>query len=294
MNTEEFFDQKFTKGWIPFSKKIANYGVVGKQRFEQISNEKELDDHNVLYVAMTRPVEQLILISNLKKRTPKTDELKNTYPSLIQNYLQIKNVANDLDTDSAFYFEGKKRTVVESKNIKKETNDFYIESKTKRWKDSLMTQSYAPEEVKQNSPKLWGILIHDLLSKIESSEDIDWVLKEASIQGKIKNEKIDSIREIILNVINHTELASYFTNDYTVWNERDILIPNKDNVRPDRLMYNGENLVLIDYKTGKAKKQDVDQIKYYENIISEIFYDKPISSYLVYIQEKTNVNVVVV
>ena len=157
-----------------------------------------------------------------------------------------------------------------------------------------MTQSYAPEEVKQNSPKLWGILIHDLLSKIESSEDIDWVLKEASIQGKIKNEKIDSIREIILNVINHTELASYFTNDYTVWNERDILIPNKDNVRPDRLMYNGENLVLIDYKTGKAKKQDVDQIKYYENIISEIFYDKPISSYLVYIQEKTNVNVVVV
>ncbi|MDB4608705.1 UvrD-helicase domain-containing protein [Flavobacteriaceae bacterium] len=294
MNTEEFFDQKLTKGWIPFSKKIANYGAVGKQRFEEISNEKELDDHNVLYVAMTRPVEQLILISNLKKRTPKTDELKNTYPSLIQNYLQIKNVANDLDTDSVFYFEGKKRTVVESKNIKKETNDFYIESKTKRWKDSLMTQSYAPEEVKQNSPKLWGILIHDLLSKIESSEDIDWVLKEASIQGKIKNEKIDSIREIILNVINHTELASYFTNEYTVWNERDILIPNKDNVRPDRLMYNGENLVLIDYKTGKAKKQDVDQIKYYENIISEIFYDKPINSYLVYIQEKTNINVVVV
>ena len=64
-----------------------------------------------------------------------------------------------------------------------------------------MTQSYEPDEVKQNSPKLWGILIHDLLSKIESSEDIDWVLKEASIQGKIKNEKIDSIREIILNVI---------------------------------------------------------------------------------------------
>ena len=92
-------------------------------------------------------------------------------------------------------------------------------------------------------------------------------------------------REMLTEVVDHPLLKSFFSAAYTVWNERDILIPDSENIRPDRLMENEHELILIDYKTGKPKKEDRQQIEHYKQVVSQVFTGKEIKTYLVYIQE---------
>ena len=63
---------------ISFSNKVQNYGSAGIKLSDQIRYANELDALNVLYVALTRSIEQLILISN------GAASKKNSYPEMIQ------------------------------------------------------------------------------------------------------------------------------------------------------------------------------------------------------------------
>ena len=139
-------------------------------------------------------------------------------------------------------------------------------------------------ESKQNSPKVQGILIHELLAKIEIATDVDWVLEEACALGKIDLNTTETFKQMLTDLLDHPVLKPFFRDVYTVWNERDILIPDSENIRPDRLMENEHEIVLIDYKTGKPKNEDRQQIEHYKNIISQVFKYKKVKTYLVYIQ----------
>jgi ATP-dependent exoDNAse (exonuclease V) beta subunit len=273
LETEEFFGETISKGWIPFTKRVETYGEQGKALFDKVQRANELDALDVLYVAMTRPVEQLIMISN--GAAAKQD----SYPSFIQNFLNING-----KEEEAVLTLGEKRSVVINQDFRTEQGVFSIEAKAKDWQKNLMLQAYSQPESKQNSPKVQGILIHELLAKIEIATDIDWVLEEACALGKIDLNTTETFKQMLTDLVDHPVLKPFFRDVYTVWNERDILIPDSENIRPDRLMENKHEMVLIDYKTGKPKNEDRQQIEHYKNIISQVFKYKKVKTYLVYIQ----------
>ena len=155
-----------------------------------------------------------------------------------------------------------------------------------------MLQAYSHPESKRNAPKVQGILIHELLAKIEIASDTDWVLEEACALGKIDLNATETFKQMLTEVVDHPLLKSFFSAAYTVWNERDILIPDSENIRPDRLMENEHELILIDYKTGKPKSEDRQQIEHYKQVISLDIVGKEIKKYLVYIQEGKKVAIV--
>jgi ATP-dependent exoDNAse (exonuclease V) beta subunit len=281
LDTEEFFGEDMSKGWIPFTKRVETYGEQGKALFDKVQQANELDALNVLYVAMTRPVEQLILISN--GAATKQD----SYPSFIQNYLNING-----KEEEAFLTLGKKRSVGINQGFKAEQGVFPIEAISKDWQKNLMLQAYSQPESKRNSPKVQGILIHELLAKIEIASDIDWVLEEACALGKIDLNTTETLKQMLTDVVDHPLLKPFFSNAYTVWNERDILIPGSENIRPDRLMENECEMVLIDYKTGKPKDEDHQQIAHYKKVVSQVFKGKKVKTYLIYIQEEKKIQVV--
>ena len=273
LETEEFFGETISKGWIPFTRRVETYGEQGKALFDKVQRENELDALDVLYVAMTRPVEQLIMISN--GAAAKQD----SYPSFIQNFLNING-----KEEEAVLTLGEKRCVVINQDFRTEHGVFSIEAKAKDWQKNLMLQAYSQPESKRNSPKVQGILIHELLAKIEIATDVDWVLEEACALGKIDLNTTETFKQMLTDVLDHPVLKPFFSDAYTVWNERDILIPDSENIRPDRLMENEHEMVLIDYKTGKPKNEDRQQIEHYKNVVSQIFKYKKVKTYLVYIQ----------
>ena len=281
LDTEDFFGEDISKGWIPFTKRVETYGEQGKALFDKVQHANEFDALNVLYVAMTRPVEQLILISN--GAATKLD----SYPSFIQNFLNING-----KEEATVFTLGQKRSILVNQGFEAEHGFFPIETISKDWQKNLMLQAYSQPESKRNSPKVQGILIHELLAKIEIASDIDWVLEEACALGKIDLNTTETFKQMLTDVVDHPVLKPFFSNAYTFWNERDILIPDSENIRPDRLMENKYEMVLIDYKTGKPKDEDHQQIAHYKEIVSQVFKEKKVKTYLIYIQEGKKIQVV--
>ena len=280
LDTKEIFGETLEKSWISFSNKVQNYGNAGIKLSDQIRYSNELDALNVLYVALTRSIEQLILISN--GATSK----KDSYPEMIQNYLKQKNVK-----ESEIFTLGQKRQIIVSEKIKEKPRVFSIEQKANPWQNKIKTLAFTPADSEISRAKVWGVLIHELFSKIEVAEDVEWVIEDAFVAGKIdlKGKKI--FKKILLNVVEHPELKRFYSNEFRVWNEHDILVPNGQNIRPDRLMELNQELILIDYKTGSQKKEDEEQILNYKNIVNQVFTDKKIKCYLIYIQKKGSLKI---
>ena len=88
--------------------------------------------------------------------------------------------------------------------------------------------------------------------------------------------------------MNHPKLALAFDSAATLWIERDILLPGGLLVRPDRVVIEGNQAVLIDFKTGSPQAKDRKQIAAYADVIERMGYEVR-ARYLVYMESQVNV-----
>ncbi|MGB6268692.1 MAG: UvrD-helicase domain-containing protein, partial [Olleya sp.] len=107
----------FSETLLNFNKDFENYGDIGETIYLKHRAEQELDNINLLYVALTRPIEQLHVISKLEKPT-KEDVTFNTYSGLFINYLMQKGLWNEAQLDYSF---GNEKKEIHSEKMAKTT-----------------------------------------------------------------------------------------------------------------------------------------------------------------------------
>ena len=138
-------------------------------------------------------------------------------------------------------------------------------------------------EIVSNSSLLWddgikdsrnyGNLIHELLAKIKTKDDVDEAIEKYIITGIVSYIQAEEIKIMITKVVTHPELEQYYQQNITVYNEREILTSTGEIIIPDRLVVNDiKEVIIIDYKTGKSDKKYHHQINNYSRIIEEIGY----------------------
>ncbi|MFP7657091.1 hypothetical protein [Chryseobacterium proteolyticum] len=101
-----------------------------------------------------------------------------------------------------------------------------------------------------------GLFVHELLSKINTKKDIQKVLESYLLEGQItvteKNEIEETLQEIV------TAHAEFFDERWEVINEKDIMISERGEsriYRPDRILKNGEDYIIVDFKTGEVTEK---------------------------------------
>ena len=77
----------FSHTLLNFNKDFENFGDAGLNIFNTHKSEQELDNINLLYVTLTRAVEQLYVISTTEKASKELATIKK-YSGLFINYLQ--------------------------------------------------------------------------------------------------------------------------------------------------------------------------------------------------------------
>ena len=107
-------------------------------------------------------------------------------------------------------------------------------------------------------------------------------MEEAFFLGEITTEEKEQFLQLFDELVHSSSLAPYFSRDFSVLNEHDIMLPKAKIIRPDRLVHNQEKVVIIDYKTGAMKDEDRIQVKEYAHWVTTIF-ERPTSAYLVYL-----------
>ncbi|WP_411894057.1 UvrD-helicase domain-containing protein [Winogradskyella sp. A2] len=283
-DTNEGFDTLL----LNYNKDIENFGVSGKSIFDIHQSQLELDNINLLYVALTRPIDQLYIIS--KKDFNKKGELNTkTYSGMLISYLQSIGQWSENETDFNFGLNEQKDIKATGECIVNSVALKLISSKKEDHNLQIITKSGLLWDTKQEKAMEKGNLIHELLSKIKTKADVSFAFEEMVLSGDVSKEVLKLLQIVVNKVINHEKLKAYFTNDYRVFNEKDIITKSGQQVRPDRLNFNSKNeVVIIDYKTGQQKSSYTNQLLAYENVLNEMNY-KVIHKFIVYINEDIEV-----
>ncbi|TYA60150.1 UvrD-helicase domain-containing protein [Formosa maritima] len=281
LNPENF--QGFNYSLLNFSGDFENFGEIGNQIYNRRRANLELDNINILYVALTRAVEQLFVIS--KKDVNNKGEIKTqTYSGFLINYLIQLNLWNN---NQSYYTFGKPEKSSEKKSLSKNTIEqkVFISSPKHEHNIKIVTNSGLLWDTHQKEAIEKGNLIHEIMSQIKTETDIDFVINEFIFSNIINKEQALILKEIVLQIVLHKDLTLYFSDNVIIYNERDIISKSGEIIRLDRLVINNKNqAIIIDYKTGIEDPKHLIQLNKYENILLEMNI-KTIKKILVYINE---------
>ena len=270
-------------GWINFSSKMKLMGEDATERYDSEVLTNELDAYTVLYVAMTRAEEQLYII------TKQLDKEERSSAYLFHLFAADQGV--DLSLNSSFDWGNQTREELEDKKQPEEASEsipFPLSISTStNWQNRLIAQFDTAIEFSRDERE-WGILIHQLLRGIRHADALDYALQEAQEMGQIQEEEQDELKVLLKQVVYHPQLYPFFSSSGNIYNEHDILVPDGTTLRPDRVVQLDEVTALIDYKTGKPKAKDKQQLEAYESVIKQMGFET-VQKYLVYIQNEVSV-----
>lgn len=272
---------------INHSNKLNYIGAQGIELFDERKEELELDNYNILYVALTRAVEQLYVITKLKisKKTNEED-LKFT-SGLFINYIKSQNLWNS--EKLVYSFGNPERGTFEIKEESKTTTQQnFISNSWKNHNIAIVANSSLLWDTEQGKAIVYGNLIHEILSKIKTSTDIAEVVNQYLFKGIITSNSYDAVILIVTKIVTHEKLAHYFNQNNKVFNEREILTSDKKIVIPDRLVFKNNKVTIIDYKTGKPEKKHIQQVNEYAQVLESLQYQIA-EKLLVYINEEITV-----
>lgn len=130
------------------------------------------------------------------------------------------------------------------------------------------------ESVETFSPVSRGNILHQLFQLIEYKEDVSKAVSLLQFEGKLDQKQADEVMVFATDLLEDSIVAEWFSKDWTVVNERDILL-GKDGVqRPDRVIYKGKEAIVIDFKFGKKKeKSHKKQVLTYKKLITKLGFE---------------------
>ncbi len=271
----------FDAALINYNATLTEIGSVGEKLHQKQREELELDNFNLLYVALTRAEEQLYIISEHKNDF---DEPK-LYSQFYIDFL--KNIGKWNDQKSVFEFGNNKRISTKKKAtvISREQNEFISSD----WKNHNITiVANAAFDKGFDDARKYGTIIHEILAKIITTNDIENVVANFVNQGIVPLEREQEILNLITKIVQHKKLNHYFSDEVSVLNEREILNDDKTLLIPDRLVFEDKKVTIIDYKTGKKEKKHEIQINNYATILEKMNFDV-VGKLLVYIGDEVEV-----
>jgi ATP-dependent exoDNAse (exonuclease V) beta subunit len=253
---------------LNYKKEVENYGDIGNSIYNTHQSQLELDNINLLYVVLTRAVDQLF-INSIKDYNSKGVVNKSTYAGMFISYLQSIGKWSESQLNYSFGEPVQNKKTSEKEKTSEPLK--FISTPKEDHNLSIVTKAGLLWDTKQEKAIERGNLVHLILSKINTIDDIDFAFADLLISGEIKKENSEDLKSQVLKVIEHPQLLPYFQYDFKIYNERDIITSSGQLLRPDRLNINHKNEVtIIDYKTGDKKSFHSSQLSDYETVLDQM------------------------
>lgn len=151
-----------------------------------------------------------------------------------------------------------------------------------------------------------GLAVHRFLEVMQSDGDTEKSIKRLDKEGYFENESYrKSIIDLINKALNNPTAMEWFSDRWQVFNECTIITPphptpnfslltpncgSADSYRPDRVITDGHETIVIDYKTGRPSDSHKDQVHTYMSLLSQMGYPS-VRGFLWYIRHNEIVEV---
>lgn len=299
-------------------------GTVFEDDYKEEHFQNIVDNLNLLYVAFTRASKNLFVFGLRQGKTTLDNIAKGTPPGnrsyaielalrQVSEQLQGSSLSFPDDIGSEIHFEY--GTLVPETHEKEHAvadNPFLIKPdkhivsiatypQAATFKQSNKSIEFVNGEDVDPSDRTRyikiGNVLHQLFSTIYTTADIPARLNELEQQGIIYNDEITSaqLRTRIEDAITNPQVQEWFSKRWQLYNECTILEYNKDTNemeehRPDRVMTDGKEFVVVDFKFGKEREEYKKQVQQYMEILIRMGHKK-VSGYLWYVVKNNVVEV---
>ncbi len=246
-----------------------------------------IDNFNLIYVAFTRA--KSVLMINCP--APKESKIpgKSAYHLLkksledLSGKEQFSKCWKDDRTTFQFgeisKFSDEEKVSPSVLITKYQFNDFGDKIKLRTSGDDFLIAGEKNKSIKNK-----GKIIHDILSEIETGNDIKKACLKALNNGLIDETELDEIQSNLKNSLKNPQISHWFDGSYLVINERS-LITKERILRPDRIMISDKEAIVVDYKTGEKKSDSYNrQVKRYAETLKETGIKK-VTGFLWYINQ---------
>ena len=132
------------------------------------------------------------------------------------------------------------------------------------------------------SVRIRGIVLHDILSRIKTADDVESAVAESLADGTVDAVEAEELLSIVQNAIASADPAWFPKDGSKVYNESAIVDSEGEVHRPDRVVVSGDTAIVIDYKFGHPERKYHRQVSEYMSLYRAMGYSN-VRGYLWYI-----------
>ena len=308
---------------VNYNKDMASSLYADVYKYEHLQN--SVDNLNLLYVAFTRAKNSLFVIGEsenteednskeTKKKSGKTSEklTHTTRSKLIEECLsEVSNNLPDstlqtLDDGTIVLEYGSIESINEKdKKEKKQTENVFLQKEEEQsftvkshhskaeFLQSNASKSFTSEEDQEGRREyiVRGTLLHSIFSRLHDINDINRVLQQLTMEGVLYDEiSPRELQDMLHQALSNEQVRSWFSPQWEVHNECAILFRDPETHavverRPDRVISDDDQIIVIDFKFGKPQKGHHTQVQLYMDKLRQMD-SRPVKGYLWYVSQQ--------
>ena len=261
---------KVTKGLAERNEELTKF-------YQQQEKERNIDELNRLYVALTRAQREMYVVSLAakEKKTKSKEEEEIKIPSMLFPEKQF----------------GKKFTLEERKHLQRIETSVRVSRIDASYLTVSARMPVAEYEKIGLAETMRGDFVHDVLSQIEFlGEDTDEMINkhlDAAQQKYAVNYSTVEMKKTLKEFLSLKEVRQYFerSEKRKILREQDFVTQTGQLFRMDRVIVDETSIAVVDFKTGNDTLNDKykEQVRNYISILSTIYAGKKISGALLYV-----------
>ena len=289
---------------IPVNFKQELLDSIFTADYQQEALLNSVDNLNILYVAFTRAVSNLFIITGGEKHSTKKNEKKQDEGDTIKNVKQLiqRSIPSFMtpqeDNPQKLEYGTLVTTHDDKKDTKADEETNPLQQEYQRLDIQFRTNNQLPEFRQSNKSKDFmadkqtpfidrGLLYHAILQEIHTLADTDRIIDKMNTEGHFSSaEELREVSQHIHHALSNPFAARWFADTWQVVNERSILAPAGQDewkeLRADRVILSPTETIVIDYKTGSPSPAHEDQVRTYMQLLTQMGYPG-VSGYVWYI-----------
>lgn len=253
-------------------------------------SQNTVDNLNLLYVAFTRAVSNLYVFSQRDQASSRRAHLIENTLAAISKTLDGAELSGQANKEDVLCFKFGSRHITGKKTEKKslnvlnqpsvpETVDLKEYDSKVEFRQSNKSREFisGDDDGESNGYLKIGCILHSVFSTINTIDDVDNALLQLEQDGLLYDETFN--RKSIVNMLHkrltHPKVSEWFARGRRVFNECEILCVDPDTglvsqQRPDRVVYDGTSMTVIDFKFGQPREEYHEQVRGYMNLLKSM------------------------
>ena len=266
---------------IAYSEAMKNSVFAAEYHEEYL--QQIVDSYNLLYVALTRPKANLVILKSTTKSNIAKGKVMNNVAQLITSALGTnpegmleygalaipsQQSCDEEDTDKQRNPLEERPQPLRVEMCSEELNVHFRQSnQSKRFIAQAQEESTEHPQGSSTSYLDRGLLLHELFALVHTASDLPAAIEQMSRDGLIGSTDKQEIERLANRALEHPQAADWFSGRYTLYNECTILYRDDKGIvhrmRPDRVMTDGERFIVVDFKFARERDKHHDQVRDY-------------------------------